>query len=101
MSSAKIRQLPGHSVEAIRSDCVITSIAQAVDELVSNSIDAGATEIKASTAILSDLPIPLVMKKSICYNIISRKVHITTNVRQLVILALIMICCRWTSNDPC
>jgi len=44
---AQIRQLSAFTVERLRSDVIVTSMAQAVEELVCNSIDAGSTHIKA------------------------------------------------------
>lgn len=47
-ATQRIAQLPKEEVDSLRSDCIITSLAAAVGELVSNSIDAGATSVQAS-----------------------------------------------------
>jgi hypothetical protein len=38
--------LPQPVIEKLRSDCIVTSLAVAIEELVSNSIDAGAQNIQ-------------------------------------------------------
>ena len=48
-----IRQLPTQEVNSLRSDSVITGFAVAVEELVSNSLDAGATAVQASHMLLT------------------------------------------------
>ena len=48
-----ITQLPSKEVNSLRSDCIISSLAVAVEELVANSLDAGATSVQASPILLS------------------------------------------------
>lgn len=48
---AQIKQLSAHIAERLRSDLVVTSLTQGVEELVSNSIDAGATDIKVGSTL--------------------------------------------------
>ncbi len=48
---AQIKQLSAHIAERLRSDFVVASLTQGIEELVSNSIDAGATEIKVGSTL--------------------------------------------------
>jgi DNA mismatch repair protein MutL len=48
MERRPIRALPEASVRGLRSSTAITCMSQAVEELVANAIDAGATEIDVS-----------------------------------------------------
>lgn len=50
MVVAQIKQLSAHTVEKLRSDVIVSSLSQALEEVVCNSIDAGATEVKVSFA---------------------------------------------------
>lgn len=44
----KVRKLDQESVERIHSEQIIKGVAHAIKELLENSIDAGATDIKIS-----------------------------------------------------
>ena len=48
-----IKALPETAVEELRSDCLITSLVVAVEELVCNSIDAGAQNIQVQVLVLN------------------------------------------------
>ena len=42
----EIRELPAHTRERLRAGVAITTLTQCVEELVLNSVDAGATIIE-------------------------------------------------------
>ncbi len=48
---AQIKQLSSHAVAKLRSDVIVTSISQAIEEVVCNSLDAGAMEIKVCSFV--------------------------------------------------